>query len=113
MLGALLITEGPDQGRSHFFGRQKKVTIGRAVDASVCLKDAQASRVHCEVYYEGDRVMVSDAGSSTGTWVNDRQIWAPQELHPGDVILVGQTKLTFQWADTDQNTTEAWPPVAK
>ena len=113
MLGALQITEGPDKGRSHFFGRQKKVTIGRAVDAAVCLKDAQASRMHCEVYYEGERVMVSDAGSSTGTWVNGNQIWSPQELRAGDVILVGQTKLTFQWVDTDQNTTEAWQPAAE
>ncbi len=113
MLGVLHITEGPDKGCRHVFGRQKKVTIGRATNASICLTDSQASRMHCEIYYEGDRVMVSDTGSSTGTSVNGKQIWAPQELRAGDVILLGQTQLAFQWADTDQHTTEAWPPAGE
>lgn len=108
MLGQLNIIQGPDQGRSHAFGRQQKLTIGRATNASICLNDPQASRLHCEIAYEGERVTVTDAGSAGGTWVNGVQIQAPQDIQPGDVIVVGKTYLTFQWSDDDQKSTVAW-----
>jgi pSer/pThr/pTyr-binding forkhead associated (FHA) protein len=54
--------------------------------------------------------VVSDAGSASGTWVNGKQIRTPQELRTGDVIVVGQTKLAFQWSDMDQKPTEGWQP---
>lgn len=111
MLALLTVTVGPEQGHCRYFGRQNKVTIGRATNATICLTDAQASRIHCEVSYDGDRVVVTDAGSATGTFVNGTQIRAPQELRAGDVILVGQTQLSFAWSDTDQSPTEAWPPT--
>ncbi len=108
MLGVLTVTQGPDQGRRHSFGRQQKVTIGRATNASICLTDALASRLHCEASYEGERVVVADTNSASGTRVNGKQIQAPQELRPGDVVVVGQTQLTFQWSDADEKSTEAW-----
>ena len=113
MLGTLAIIQGPDQGRSHSFGRQQKLTIGRGTNNAIRLNDSQASRVHCEVAYDGDRVVVTDAGSSSGTWVNGVQIKAPRDIQPGDVIVVGETHLAFQWSDADQHPTEAWDPSKK
>lgn len=113
MLGLLTVIQGPDQGRSLSFGKQQKVTIGRATNASLPLQDPQASRLHCEVSCEGERVVVVDTGSASGTWVNGARLQAPQEIQTGDIIVVGQTSLAFQWSDDDQKPTQAWNPPKK
>jgi hypothetical protein len=42
--------------------------------------------------------------------VNGTPIRTPQELRAGDVIVVGQTELSFQWSDDDQMPTVALQP---
>jgi adenylate cyclase len=43
-----------------------------------------------------DSVYITDCGSSNGTFVNGLRIVAPQELHPGDQIRIGNQLLTFR-----------------
>jgi pSer/pThr/pTyr-binding forkhead associated (FHA) protein len=108
MQGIVRIAQGPDAGRCYPLGRNQKLTVGRGVENAICLNDAQVSRSHCEIAYSGNRVVVSDVGSGSVTFVNGAQLQGEHSLEPGDIIAVGQTQLTFQWSDADQKPTETY-----
>lgn len=58
--------------------------------------EASVSRSHATIQRDGDRVTVSDAGSTNGTWVNGRRIDAPTQLNSGDEIIFGQVKFRYE-----------------
>jgi S-DNA-T family DNA segregation ATPase FtsK/SpoIIIE len=105
MLGLLHVTHGPDTGRTFSLPRGQKFMIGRGPQAQANLTDPKVSRFHCQIQVQGDKVLLFDSGSAAGTWVNGERI-TQQELQPGDVISVGETQLSFQWSDVDEQHTE-------
>jgi pSer/pThr/pTyr-binding forkhead associated (FHA) protein len=107
MLGLLQITHGPDKGKTFALTRNAKELIGRGPNNSICLSDPQVSRLHCQVKVEGNKVLLTDAGSVGGTWVNGDRV-TQHELQTGDVIRIGETQFAFRWADTDEKGTETW-----
>lgn len=62
--------------------------IGRDEGAKLRIPVSQVSRRHCELVVEGSKVLIRDAGSSNGTYVNGRKT-KQSELQPGDLITVG------------------------
>jgi pSer/pThr/pTyr-binding forkhead associated (FHA) protein len=114
MVGVLLVIQGPDQGQSFPFGKHT-VPIGRAADllgvTGIRLNDPRVSRLHCRLEWQGEKVLISDAGSGGGTWVNGERLTGPRELRPGDVLVVGETYLEFRWSDNDQKATISWQPT--
>jgi two-component system, cell cycle response regulator len=64
------------------------VTIGRDSGCSVKLRDPEVSREHCLIRRVGDQIVLSDLGSTNGTYCNGRQI-STMSLREGDVISVG------------------------
>jgi pSer/pThr/pTyr-binding forkhead associated (FHA) protein len=113
MFGVLQVIQGPDQGQTFQFGKHT-VAIGRAADllgvTGIRLADPRVSRLHCRLEWQGERVLVADAGSGGGTWVNGQRLTAPRELQPGDVLVVGETYLEFRWSRSDEKSTIAWQP---
>src|SRR5207244_3199071 len=85
----------------------KPVRLGRGSSGPSSFKDPHVSRDHCELLYEDGKVVLSDIGSASGTWVNGERI-TQQELKPGDLILIGRTQLAFQWTDGDEKPTRSW-----
>lgn len=69
-------------------------TIGRRSDCSVVLDDIKASRAHAEVRMAGGDYVLSDRGSTNGTFVNGVRI-TQHALRDGDEIRVGSSTLTF------------------
>lgn len=65
------------------------VTFGRRADASVALDRPLVSAMHASVAVDGGRVIVSDLGSMTGTFVDGRRIERPVEIGPGALVQVG------------------------
>ena len=57
--------------------------------------DANVSRTHAEIRRIGDGYSLVDLGSTNGTEVNGLTV-SETALMNGDVIGVGQTKLTFE-----------------
>jgi Protein of unknown function (DUF3662)/FHA domain len=89
-VGALVL---PD-GRRVRLGQQPAV-IGRLPECAVALSDSQVSRHHAEVRPSGPGYRVVDLGSTNGTLVNDVVV-QEQELHDGDVILIGSTAIRYE-----------------
>lgn len=70
--------------------------IGRAAGNTLRVDDPSLSRIHCSVALRaGGEVVISDLGSSNGTFINGRQLGANEAhgLKPGDEITVGDVKL--------------------
>jgi hypothetical protein len=74
--------------------RRKTITVGREVDNTVVLQSAQVSRYHATVEYDGKNIVLSDRGSSNGTFVNGQRITAPTVIWPGDLIGFGTYTMT-------------------
>ncbi len=72
-----------------------KISIGRSSKNELVLADLSLSRVHAEIYREGDRFLVRDAGSKNGTLLNDRQLTSPVVLKKGDRITLGSAQIWF------------------
>lgn len=70
------------------------IVIGRENSCNVVLPDVNASRQHAQITYNEGLWVLSDLGSTNGTFVNNQEI-ATREIHPGDVITIGVTKLSF------------------
>ena len=62
------ITKGPDNGRQILLEPQQKVVVGRGEDADVRMLDALVSREHCEIVFDGQRLLVRDLGSTNRTF---------------------------------------------
>jgi anti-anti-sigma regulatory factor len=97
MRAQLVVIAGPDSNRTFALVEGQPRVLGRGLDADLRLADPHVSRSHCHIELKGDRAIVRDAGSSSGTLVNDRQI-VEHELREGDVIQIGSTQLRFETA---------------
>ncbi|MCB9893322.1 MAG: FHA domain-containing protein [Planctomycetes bacterium] len=73
----------------------RPVSFGRSDDADHPLPTKTASRIHAQVFPRERAWWIEDLGSSNGTLVNGNKIAKPMPLVPGDVITVGDVKLTF------------------
>jgi pSer/pThr/pTyr-binding forkhead associated (FHA) protein len=79
-----------------------RVLIGRRLSHGVVLSDPSVSRLHAwidPIADENAPWVVSDAGSKTGTFVNEQPI-TNQPLHDGDTIRVGNVTLTYHDQET-------------
>ena len=70
---------------------QEPVTIGRQEGNTIVLADPQASRHHATISWQAGSFVIQDMGSANGTFVNEKQIAAPQPLRDGYVIRMGNT----------------------
>jgi transcriptional regulator with PAS, ATPase and Fis domain len=70
--------------------------IGRAQGNDIRLDDPRVSRHHAVVrQHEDGGWVLSDLGSSNGTYVNGQRVLLPCRLRNGDVVKVGSTSLKF------------------
>lgn len=70
---------------------QTPVIIGRGEDCTIRIVDGLISRKHCQVWVEGEVVLVEDLGSRNATLVNGRPIQRAQ-LALGDELAVGPAR---------------------
>jgi hypothetical protein len=73
----------------------RPLTIGRAADNGVVLRDGRASRHHARIDGRRGSLVLSDLGSTNGSFVNDRRIDSIA-LGEGDRIRVGTTTLLIE-----------------
>jgi len=71
------------------------LTIGRSAPAEVILPGGTVSRRHCRLERQDDRIVLSDLGSTNGTYVNNQRIEQAVALDDGARISVGEHALTY------------------
>jgi pSer/pThr/pTyr-binding forkhead associated (FHA) protein len=90
-----------ERGSNRWFEGICPVSIGRSSRNDLLLLDPEVSRYHARLDSQAGMVYVTDAGSSNGTFLNGHRIEGAAEVHRGDTIDVGTTRLTFlgqkQW----------------
>jgi anti-anti-sigma factor len=73
-----------------------RLTMGREADCDLVITDPLVSRRHAEIQVRDGTPYITDLGSVNGTWVNGKQLSAERPLQGGDVIEVGDTKLSVR-----------------
>ena len=68
-----------------------EMTIGRDKSNTIRVDDPLVSRIHCIVHRIRNSWYIEDAGSTNGTWVNDKKILPGKSvrLKSDDVIKLG------------------------
>src|SRR5262245_27560029 len=72
-----------------------KMTIGRSSRNDISISDPFVSRFHAELKREADQVLLSDAGSANGTFLNGQRVRVPMPLRPGDLIRIGESEIKY------------------
>jgi hypothetical protein len=67
--------------------------VGRSPRCDLPLQDDDCSRRHVELERIGSDVIVRDLGSKNGSHLDDKRIEGEQRWSPGQVLLVGATRL--------------------
>lgn len=75
------------------------ITLGRATDCTVPIKDRYLSRRHAEIVLQDGVWVVHDLGSVNGTHLNGARIGLPVTLKPGDRIILGDSEVVFESGD--------------
>lgn len=71
--------------------------IGRTAPADIVIADSEVSRSHCAVYLKDDELIVTDPGSTNGTFVDGNRIAEPTLLPVGSVLQVGKRVFKHEW----------------
>jgi hypothetical protein len=83
-IGKELILSKPET----FFGRAETCDIGLFGDNTI-------EKIHAKVLMQKNRYLIADAGSVSGTFLNEQKVTKPMELKAGDMIRLGSYILRF------------------
>ncbi|HUH07975.1 MAG TPA: FHA domain-containing protein [Egibacteraceae bacterium] len=67
------------------------ITFGREDSATVALRDPYISELHAKVHQDGDQWLVTDMGSTNGTFLNQVKVGSPMPIAAGDQVTLGKT----------------------
>ncbi len=94
MIRVTVLQDGKTPVELDFF--ESDLNIGRGEDNEVQLRSNSVSKRHAVVQQAGTCVLLSDAGSTNGTLVNDERIVGHREVTESDVVTIGQFTLLFK-----------------
>jgi pSer/pThr/pTyr-binding forkhead associated (FHA) protein len=90
-----------------------QLIIGRDASNSIAINDAEISRKHSRLSFQGGKYVIEDLGSTNGTFVNGQRLAGPVVLKPGDVVSLGeQIVLMYDMINLDPGATIASPRAA-
>lgn len=86
----LVVPDGQPLTISH-----SPIVIGRMPECSVVLGDTNVSRRHAQVALEDGSIVVTDLGSTNGTFVNGKRV-TRATVRPGDELTIGTSRLRVE-----------------
>lgn len=78
---------------------EDEVTMGRDDSVDISIADKRLSREHCKISRDGNDFIISDLGSSNGSFVNGQKV-QQKTLENGDKIQVGSNVFEFRFQKT-------------
>jgi len=115
MSALLTLTLPPGSGNRTVEVQNKRFSIGRTAENDLAIEDPSLSRRHALIETIEGHFNLSDCGSSNGTFINGRQITAPEELNDWDVLTfggVGEVLVRIE-ADPDLADESTFKPASK
>lgn len=79
------------------------ITLGRATECTIPIKDRYLSRRHAEIAFDANAWIVRDLGSVNGTLLNGARLDGSAPLRPGDKITLGDTEIVFETDEISQS----------
>lgn len=89
----LVIVEGHRSGTTYTL-EEGAIQVGRGAKSTIFLDDVTVSRNHAQVKVEGEDVVLSDAGSLNGTYLNGKRVEKAKLKHKDD-IQIGKYKFRY------------------
>ncbi len=102
MSAELIVVNGPLAGTRFPLGRGE-IVVGRATNGHIVLAEPEVGWRHCQIRPQGDRFVVTDLRSTSGTYVNGMRS-AERWLEDRDQIGVGKTILMFRSGEAGAET---------
>lgn len=99
----LEIISGPLKGTFYPI-LDKKVTVGRSLEADICIDDILISRQQCILTFSGGHWFIEDAGSTNGTWLVGQKLKSRALLPINTPVRIGKTM--FEIFDLTRDKTE-------
>jgi pSer/pThr/pTyr-binding forkhead associated (FHA) protein len=91
-----VVVHDPDSPKPRTVRLSGSVPIGRGDACAIKLSDTYVSQMHARLYGQDGGWFVEDLGSTNGTFLNDRKVDRPMQIHAGDVVKVGKTVLELR-----------------
>ena len=108
----LIMRSGPTPGAA-FMLEGDQLTIGRDATNDIVINDAEISRRHARLTFQGGKYVLEDLGSTNGTFVNGQRLAGPRVLKAGEVVSFGeQIILVFEVNNVDVGATVVSPRAA-
>src|SRR5512139_1688414 len=108
----LIMRSGPTPGAA-FTLEGDQLTIGRDSTNEIVINDAEVSRRHARLTFQGGKYVLEDLGSTNGTFVNGQRLSGPRVLKAGEVVSFGeQIVLVFEVVNADAGATMVSPRAA-
>lgn len=105
----LIMRSGPTPGAAYTL-EGDQITIGRDSSNGITINDAEISRRHARLTFQGGKYILEDLGSTNGTFVNGQRLAGPRVLKPGEVVSFGeQIVLVFEANTFDPGATVVSP----
>lgn len=70
--------------------------IGRLPDCTIMIADTNISRHHAKIHRSGSGFVLTDLGSTNGTYVNGERLVGDHRLADGDIVSIGAVNLRFE-----------------
>ena len=108
----LIMRTGPTPGAT-FMLEGDQLNIGRDSTNEITINDAEVSRRHARLTFQGGKYVLEDLGSTNGTFVNGQRLAGPRVLKAGEVVSFGeQIVLVFEVVTNDPGATMVSPRAA-
>jgi pSer/pThr/pTyr-binding forkhead associated (FHA) protein len=108
----LIMRQGPTPGAAYTL-EGDQLNIGRDSTNEVAINDAEISRRHARLTFQGGKYVLEDLGSTNGTFVNGQRLAGPRVLKAGEVVSFGeQIVLVFEVTTNDPGATMVSPRAA-
>lgn len=101
----LTMRSGPNPGTVYALDADQ-INIGRDSSNEITVNDAEVSRRHSRLSFQGGKYVLEDMGSTNGTFVNGQRLTGPRVLKSGEVVSLGeQIVFVYEAVESDPGAT--------